>query len=148
MLTDHPQQMTTLSLKLLIDKNSNKVVFGEVGKEFVDFLFRHLQVTLGSIMRLLSHHDNMVGSGTLSRVYKSIQNLDSSFLQPNKNKDSKLLRPKPAFSSNTHTPQLLLNFVPPSITTIPTLTPVIVDKTTLFSIRQKPPTEKKGGRVC
>uniref|UniRef100_A0A2N9HZZ6 SHSP domain-containing protein n=1 Tax=Fagus sylvatica TaxID=28930 RepID=A0A2N9HZZ6_FAGSY len=81
-------------------------------------------------MGLLSHHDNMVGSGTLSRVYESIQNLDSSFLQPNKNKDSELLRPKPAFSSNTHTPQLLLNFVPPSTTTIPTLTPVIVDKTT------------------
>ena len=140
--------MTTLSLKLLIDKNSNKVVFAEAGKEFVDFLFGHLQVPLGSIMGLLSQYDNMVGSGSLSRVYESIQNLDSSFLQPNKNKDSELLRPKPAFSSNTHTPQLLLNFVPPSTTTIPTLTPVIVDKTTFFSIRQKPPTEKKGGRVC
>ena len=106
--------MTILSLKLLIDKNSNKVVFAEAGKEFVDFLFGHLQVPLGSIMGLLSQYDNMVGSGSLSRVYESIQNLDSNFLQPNVNKDSDLLRPKPAFSSNTHTPQLLLNFVPPS----------------------------------
>ena len=110
--------MTILSLKLLIDKNSNKVVFAKAGKEFVDFLLGHLQLPLGSIMGLLSQYDNMVGSGSLSRVYESIQNLDSSFLQPNENKDSDLLRPKPAFSSNTHTPQLLLNFVP----TIPVAT--------------------------
>ena len=104
--------MATLSLKLLIDNNSNKVVFAEAGKEFVDFLFGYLQVPLGSIMGLLSKHD-LVRLGSLSRVYESIENLDPSFLQSKVSKDS-FLRPKPSFSSNTHTPQLLLDFVPPS----------------------------------
>lgn len=98
--------MATLSLKLLIDNNTNKVVFAEAGKEFVDFLFGCLQVPLGSIMGLLSEHD-LVGLGSLSRVYESIENLDPSFLQSKASKDS-LLRPQPTFSSNTHTPQLLL----------------------------------------
>ncbi|KAL4610494.1 hypothetical protein ACB092_08G054300 [Castanea dentata] len=106
--------MATLSLKLLIDNNSNKVVFAEAGKEFVDFLFGCLQVPLGSIMGLLSEHD-LVGLGSLSSVYESIENLDPSFFQSKASKDS-LLRPKPTFSSNTHTPQLLLDFVPPTPT--------------------------------
>ena len=107
--------MATLSLKLLIDNNSNKVVFAEAGKEFVDFLFGYLQVPLGSIMGLLSKHD-LVRLGSLSRVYESIENLDPSFLQSKASKDS-FLRPKPSFSSNTHTPQLLLDFVPPTPST-------------------------------
>lgn len=28
-----------ISLKLLVDRNENKVIFGEAGKDFVDFLF-------------------------------------------------------------------------------------------------------------
>lgn len=107
--------MAKLSLKLLIDNNFNKVVFAEAGKEFVDFLFGYLQVPIGSIIGLLSKHD-LVGLGSLSRVYESIENLDPSFLQSKASKDS-LLRPKPTFSSNTHTPQLLLNFVPPTPST-------------------------------
>lgn len=107
--------MAKLSLKLLIDNNSNKVVFAEAGKEIVDFLFGYLQVPLGSIMGLLSKYD-LVGFGSLSRVYESIENLDPSFLQSKASKDS-LLRPKPTFSSNTHTPQLLLDFVPPTPST-------------------------------
>lgn len=108
--------MATLSLKLLIDNNTNKVLFAEAGKEFVDFLFGCLQVPVGSIMGLLSKHD-LVGLGSLSRVYESIENLDPSFLQSKASKDS-LLRPYPTFSSNTHIPQLLLNFVPPTPSTI------------------------------
>ncbi|KAK9998598.1 hypothetical protein SO802_018201 [Lithocarpus litseifolius] len=107
--------MATLSLKLLIDNNSNKVVFAEAGKEFVDFLFGYLQVPLGSTMGLLSEHD-VVRLGSWSRVYESIENLDPSFLQSKASKDS-LLRPYPTFSSNTHTPQLLLDFVPPTPST-------------------------------
>uniref|UniRef100_A0A2N9ECN4 SHSP domain-containing protein n=1 Tax=Fagus sylvatica TaxID=28930 RepID=A0A2N9ECN4_FAGSY len=143
--------MTTLKLKLLIEKNSSKVVFAEARKEFVDFLFGHLQVPLGSIMGLLSQYD-MVDSagGSLSRVYESIKNLDPSFLEPNVNKESDFLRPKPTFSSNTDTPELLLNFVPPN-TPIPIPTAVIVPATsktvtvgsTSDITQQKPHTEKK-----
>ncbi|KAK9998597.1 hypothetical protein SO802_018200 [Lithocarpus litseifolius] len=103
----------TITLNLLVDNSSNKVVYAEAGKEFVDFLFGLLQIPLGSIMGLLWNYGMASGSGSLSKVYESIQNLDPCYVQPNLTKDS-LLRPNPAFSSATYTPQLLLNFVPPN----------------------------------
>ncbi|KAG2670180.1 hypothetical protein I3760_14G071700 [Carya illinoinensis] len=101
---------TIISLKLLVDKSSNKVVFAETGKEFVDFLFGLLQVPLGSIIALLRDNDLAPGSGSLGRVYESIENLDPSYLLPNQTKGS-LLNPKPAFQSSSLTPPLLQNFV-------------------------------------
>ena len=103
----------TITLNLLVDNSSNKVAYAEARKEFVDFLFGLLQIPLGSIMGLLWNHGMASGSGSLSKVYESIQNLDPCYVQPNLTKDS-LLRPNPAFSSATYTPQLLLNFVPPN----------------------------------
>ncbi|XP_075634659.1 uncharacterized protein LOC142607121 isoform X1 [Castanea sativa] len=103
----------TITLNLLVDNSSNKVVYAEARKEFVDFLFGLLQIPLGSIMGLLWNHGMASGSGSLSKVYESIQNLDPCYVQPNLTKDS-LLRPNPAFSSATYTPQMLLNFVPPN----------------------------------
>ncbi|XP_065616779.1 uncharacterized protein LOC111993356 isoform X2 [Quercus suber] len=103
----------TITLNLLVDNSSNKVVYAEARKEFVDFLFGLLQIPLGSIMGLLWNHGMASGSGSLSKVYESIQNLDPCYVQPNLTKDS-LLRPNPAFPSATYTPQLLLNFVPPN----------------------------------
>ena len=103
----------TITLNLLVDNSSIKVVYAEARKEFVDFLFGLLQIPLGSIMGLLWNHGMASGSGSLSKVYESIQNLDPCYVQPNLTKDS-LLRPNPAFSSATYTPQLLLNFVPPN----------------------------------
>ena len=96
----------TISLNLLVDNKSNKVVYAEARKEFVDFFFGLLQIPLWN-------HGMASGSGSLSKVYESIQNLDPCYVQPNLAKDS-LLRPNPAFSSATYTPQLLLNFVPPN----------------------------------
>ncbi|XP_035546256.1 uncharacterized protein LOC109002648 [Juglans regia] len=110
MATNPSSSETTVSLKLLVDKSSNKVVFAEAGKEFVDFLFGLLQVPLGSIIGLLRDNDLVAGSGSLVRVHESIQNLDPSYLLPNQTKDS-LLNPKPALQSSTLTPPLLQSFV-------------------------------------
>ncbi|XP_040994040.1 uncharacterized protein LOC121240627 [Juglans microcarpa x Juglans regia] len=112
MATNPSSSETTVSLKLLVDKSSNKVVFAEAGKEFVDFLFGLLQVPLGSIIGLLRDNDLVAGSGSLGRVHESIQNLDPSYLLPNQTKGS-LLNPTPAFQSSTLTPPLLQNFVSP-----------------------------------
>jgi hypothetical protein len=73
----------TITLKLLIKNNSNKVVFPEAGKEFMDFLFGLLQKPLGSIMGLLWNYGMVAGSVSLSKVYESIQNLDPNYVQPN-----------------------------------------------------------------
>ncbi|KAG6538300.1 hypothetical protein ZIOFF_003415 [Zingiber officinale] len=88
-----------LSLKLLIDTAAQKVLFAEAGKEVVDFLFNLLSFPLGSIVKLLSK-DRMEGS--IGNLYKSIQELDDSYLQNSKGK-STLLNP-----IRTPTPSLLL----------------------------------------
>ncbi|XP_059429906.1 uncharacterized protein LOC132163584 [Corylus avellana] len=109
MATSIPNSSKAISLKLLVDSNSRKVLFAEAGKEFVDFLFGLIYIPIGSIMGVLWSHD-IDGPGSLSRVYESIQNLDSTCLHQTK---EEFLMPEPAFPSDTHPPSLLLNFVPP-----------------------------------
>ncbi|XP_062172648.1 uncharacterized protein LOC133878157 [Alnus glutinosa] len=110
MATSMANSSKVISLKLLVDKSSNKVLFAEAGKEFVDFLFGLLQIPLGSIMGLLWNHGIAGSAGSLSRIYGSVQNLDPTYLLQTKDA---LLKPKPVFPPNTLTPPLLLNFVPP-----------------------------------
>ncbi|CAL5340954.1 unnamed protein product [Camellia sinensis] len=76
-----------VSLKLLIDTKANKVLFAEAGKDFVDFLFNLLSLSVGTVTRILTKH-SMVGC--LRNLYDSIENLNSTYLQPNQNKDSLL----------------------------------------------------------
>ncbi|KAI3461378.1 hypothetical protein Pfo_018041 [Paulownia fortunei] len=80
---------STMSLKLLIDSQGKRVLFAEAGKDFVDFLFRILSLPLGTVISLLKKQ-GMVGS--LANLYKSIENLNDSYIQPNQSKDT-LLKP-------------------------------------------------------
>ncbi|XP_071930074.1 uncharacterized protein [Coffea arabica] len=80
-----------ISLKLLIDTNNNQVLFAEAGKNFVDFLLHILSLPLGTATRLLRKQETI---GSLENLYRSIENLDEAYIQPNQNKDI-LLRPKP-----------------------------------------------------
>ena len=79
-----------VSLKLLIDTKTNKVLFAEAGKDFVDFLFNLLSLPVGTVIKLLTKQ-SMVGS--LGNLYDSIENLSEIYMQPNQDKDS-LLNPK------------------------------------------------------
>lgn len=81
-----------VSLKLLIDTKSHKILFAEVSKEVVDFFFSLLSLHVGTVIRLLSG-DGMVGC--LGKLYASLENLNYTYLQPNLNKNT-LLRPKSA----------------------------------------------------
>ncbi|XP_059429909.1 uncharacterized protein LOC132163585 [Corylus avellana] len=108
MATSIPNSRKAISLKLLVDSQSRKVLFAEAGKEFVDFLFGLVHIPIGSMMGLLWNH-GMAGPGSWSRVYESIQDLESTCLHQSK---EKFLMPEPAFPSETHPPPLLLNFVP------------------------------------
>ncbi|KAL7173428.1 hypothetical protein ACSBR2_032815 [Camellia fascicularis] len=95
-----------ISLKLLIDANSNKVLFAEAGKDFVDLLFGLLELPLGTILALLTELDDTAATyWSLSKVYQSVQNLDNDYLQPNQTKDT-LLRPKIGASNTAKTPLL------------------------------------------
>ncbi|TXG49702.1 hypothetical protein EZV62_025577 [Acer yangbiense] len=80
-----------MKLKLLVDKNSENVVFAEADKDFIDFLIHLLSLPVATAVRLLKEKTMDVGS--LSHFYESLQNLPDSYLKPNQNKYS-LLNPR------------------------------------------------------
>ncbi|WOL16437.1 hypothetical protein Cni_G25224 [Canna indica] len=80
--------MTQLTLKLLVDKFAHKVLFVEAGKEVVDFLIGLLEMHVASIIKVLT----MERMSTIGNLYKSMRDLDDSFLLP-KNSKSLLLNP-------------------------------------------------------
>lgn len=80
---------TKLSWKLLVDKNANKVLFAEAGKDFVDFLFNLLSLPVGTVIRLIT---NATMVGCIGNLYQSIENLNQTYMQPNQDKDL-LLKP-------------------------------------------------------
>jgi hypothetical protein len=74
-----------ISLKILIEKKSQRVLFAEADKKFVDFLFSILTLPVGTVTGLLQKHDM---AGCLHSLYKSIENLsDDIYLQPEQDKD-------------------------------------------------------------
>ncbi|KAI3520026.1 hypothetical protein L1887_09247 [Cichorium endivia] len=81
---------STVSLKLLINTKTKKVLFAEANKQFVDFLFHILSLPVGTVIRLLNKN-SMVGS--LGNLYDSIEKLSDTYMQTNQSKDS-VLNPK------------------------------------------------------
>ncbi|KAI3461379.1 hypothetical protein Pfo_018042 [Paulownia fortunei] len=98
---------SSVSLKLLIDTQAERVLFAEAGKDFVDFLFHVISLPLGTIIRLLRKQE-MVGS--LANLYESIENMNESYIQPNQSKDT-LLKPVAPVSGSS-LPLLALNEAP------------------------------------
>jgi hypothetical protein len=85
---------TKVSLKLLIDKESHRVLYAEADKDFVDFLFSIFTLPVGTVTRLLQKQ-NM--AGCLPSLYESIENLSDAYIQREQHKDI-LLNPKAAIS--------------------------------------------------
>ncbi|XP_027111079.1 uncharacterized protein [Coffea arabica] len=85
---------SSVSLKVLIDTKSCKVLFAEANKNTVDFLFHVLSLPVGTVIRLLGKQ-GMVGC--VANLYESIESLNETYIQPNQSKDT-LLKPKAAAS--------------------------------------------------
>ncbi|XP_027102564.2 uncharacterized protein [Coffea arabica] len=96
---------SSVSLKLLIDTKSRKVLFAEANKSTVDFLFHVLSLPVGTVIRLLGKQ-GMVGC--LANLYESIESLDETYIQPNQSKDT-LLKPRAPSSAAASIPLLSLN---------------------------------------
>lgn len=96
-----------VTMKLLIDTKSNRVMFAEAGKECIDFLFHILALPIGSVIRLLTTKEMV---GCLGNLYESLENLDNIYIQPNQKKDT-LLKPKSA-ACDTSVPLLLITNSP------------------------------------
>jgi hypothetical protein len=83
---------TKVSLKLVVDKKNQRVLFAEADKEFVDFLLSIFSLPVGTVTRLLKE-EGMVGC--FPSLYKSIENLSDACFQPDQTKDF-LLKPRVA----------------------------------------------------
>ncbi|TXG74047.1 hypothetical protein EZV62_002626 [Acer yangbiense] len=59
------------TLKLLIDKKSKRVVYADVGKDFVDFLFGLMQVPLDVVLTLKLSSSSTIDSVPLLRNFVS-----------------------------------------------------------------------------
>lgn len=99
-----------MSLKLLVDKRNQTVLFAEAEKDFVNFLFHCLALPVGTIMSLLTKAGTVGGIGNL---YGSVENLGDTFIKP-REKDV-LLNPKTQRSS----PDVLLSLLPEAPPSVP-----------------------------
>lgn len=95
-----------LSLKLLIDRKSQKVLFAEAEKDFVDFLLNLLTLPVGSVVRLLKKN-NVVGC--TGQLYEGFQNLSDNYIQPGQNKTMLLNPVSPSVPLGRNHPLLLQN---------------------------------------
>jgi hypothetical protein len=85
-----------------VDRQSNKVVFGEATKEFIDTLLSFLSLPLSTIIRLLAtinndQHQQSESSpffGNIKNIYQTVQNLNSNDVWNNPVCKQMLLHPK------------------------------------------------------
>ncbi|XP_057452196.1 uncharacterized protein LOC130744016 [Lotus japonicus] len=81
-----PQETKTLPIKILFDKQTNKVVAVEATNDFVDTLFSFLSLPLGTITRLVTTTTNSNNNNdqqlpeppfpsSINNLYQSVQNL-------------------------------------------------------------------------
>jgi len=97
------QESKTFPLKITVDKQSNKVVFVEATKDFVETLFSFLSLPLGTIVRLLATTDNNDRQqlsesspffGNIKHLYQTVQNLNSDDVWNNPLCKQMLLHPR------------------------------------------------------
>ncbi|XP_019450723.1 PREDICTED: uncharacterized protein LOC109352991 [Lupinus angustifolius] len=71
-----------LSLKLMVHKETNKVLFAEVGKDFVDVLISFLTLPLGTIDRLVAKQSDMgpIRIASVSSLYESVEELYDDYM--------------------------------------------------------------------
>jgi hypothetical protein len=103
------KQVDKVSIRVLVEKGKNKVVYAEAGKDFVDVLFSFLTFPLGTIARLVGKDDSNIEAfqfGSISSLYQSVANLDQQYLWSETCKDMLL---QPRNSMEAYCRQLKLN---------------------------------------
>ncbi|KEH23086.1 uncharacterized protein [Medicago truncatula] len=107
-LSESVEQGDEVTLRVMVDKEINKVVYAEAGKDFVDALFSFLTLPLGTISRLVAKESDIeaVRFGSLSTLYQSVSDLDEHYLWSNTCKEMLL---NPRNSMEAYCQQLKLN---------------------------------------
>ncbi|PRQ34335.1 hypothetical protein RchiOBHm_Chr5g0067661 [Rosa chinensis] len=78
-MADEYEDSTTVSLKALLHKGSNEVIFIECGNDFLDVLFSFLTFPMGTIIKLGCNHSVEsvpVQIGCMKNLYASVENID------------------------------------------------------------------------
>ncbi|GJV50261.1 hypothetical protein Tco_1440473 [Tanacetum coccineum] len=96
-----------MTLKLLVDKKGQRVLFAEAPKEFVDFIFHIFSLPLGTLIEFIGSEEMV---GCLGKVKDSIESFHGTYLQPGVKKDN-IFNPKTPFYGE----QFLLSYNAPSV---------------------------------
>ncbi|GLJ10619.1 hypothetical protein SUGI_0131910 [Cryptomeria japonica] len=80
-----------MTVRFLINTKTQRIVYAEAGKEFVDFLFSFLSMPIGSVLNLLYDFESNRNIGSISNLYDSMEKLPTQFMSTDK---SQLLDPK------------------------------------------------------
>ncbi|MFS7961507.1 hypothetical protein Hanom_Chr08g00715901 [Helianthus anomalus] len=86
-----------MSLNLLVDKRGPRVLFAEVPKEFVDFLFHLFSLPLGTLIELIGSNQMV---GCLGKLKDSVESFNGNYLQPGIKKND-IFHPKTVFNGDT-----------------------------------------------
>ncbi|PNX90353.1 30S ribosomal protein s18, partial [Trifolium pratense] len=107
-MASQQQNSKTIPLKVLVDKNSNKVVFVEATEDFVETIFSFLSLPLPTIVRLLATATNNNSDqqsesspflGNIKNLYQSVQNINSNDIWSSPACKQMLLRPRNPWES-------------------------------------------------
>jgi hypothetical protein len=82
---------STTTMKLLVDKASQRVLFAEAGKDVVDFIFGLLAMPVGAAASLLRAEDNGAAAdalGCVANVYASVEKMDAVYMQGTEARDA------------------------------------------------------------
>ncbi|KAK9165988.1 hypothetical protein Scep_001179 [Stephania cephalantha] len=90
-----------ITVKLLVDRTANKVLFVEAKKDFVDFLIGLLSLPLASVFQVLAKEKM---AGALGELYESIGKLDQTYIHSSVNM-SRVLKPAAALTFTPSPPQ-------------------------------------------
>ncbi|KAL5716265.1 hypothetical protein ACHQM5_017982 [Ranunculus cassubicifolius] len=98
-------------VKLLIDKEKNRVIFAECEQDFIDVLFSFFTLPLGTIIKLANKKSNL---GCMDTLYHSVETLDIKHFQTHACKEM-LLNPKSASEFITQNLVVNLDGVDPKV---------------------------------
>ncbi|KAJ6853675.1 uncharacterized protein M6B38_113625 [Iris pallida] len=90
--TESKQETNTegISIKLLINKHTNKILCAEVDDDFLNILFTFLTLPLGSLIKILNKN---TGTGCVDNLYRSAEDLSFEYFESEQSK-SILMSPK------------------------------------------------------
>ncbi|KAA8545470.1 hypothetical protein F0562_020254 [Nyssa sinensis] len=90
-VTDNSSDDRQISLKLVIDKPNNRVLYAEAGEDFVDLLFSFLTIPLAYFFKKFPE---LPFKGSLRNLYDNIQDLGDSWFFKSKEMKETLVNPK------------------------------------------------------